>query len=333
MQEDSCDEIEEVDVASGLSQPAKTQTTLAADSKQKPLLNEATTQLTITSTSVAQGKSSGGSKRWICKHCKQVFTSSYTRIHAHFFGPEPGKRCDIQRCPIMLKDRKQMEKLRKRVQEAEKAGVSSSLKSSTISKRFSQVPMMKSVGDAFGIMERDAVDLKVIRGLTANGITFNVLRNPQFNEMVATINKGPKGYKAPSFEKARTTLLDKCKRSVEKDLIPIKNTWYTQGVSIVTDGWTNVKNRPLINVIATNNRGAMFMYVEDFSGIEKTGAAIAEFLLKAVEEIGASNVLQIVTDSAANCKLAGKEIEKVHKHIFWTPCVVHTLNLIFKDFA
>ena len=89
-----------------------------------------------------------------------------------------------------------------------------------------------------------------------------------------------------------------------------------QGVSIVTDGWTNVKNMPLINVIATNNRGAMFMYAEDFSGIEKTGAAIAEFLLKAVEEIGASNVLQIVTDNAANCKLAGKEIEKVHNHIF-----------------
>ena len=34
LQEDSCDEIEEVDVASGLSQPAKTQTTLAANSKQ-----------------------------------------------------------------------------------------------------------------------------------------------------------------------------------------------------------------------------------------------------------------------------------------------------------
>ena len=106
-----------------------------------------------------------------------------------------------------------------------------------------------------------------------------------------------------------------------------------QGVSIVTDGWTNVKNMPLINVIATNNRGAMFMYAEDFPGIEKTRAAIAEFLLKAVEEIGASNVLQIVTNNAANCKLVGKEIEKVHKHIFWTPCVVHTLNLIFKDFA
>ena len=26
-------------------------------------------------------------------------------------------------------------------------------------------------------------------------------------------------------------------------------------------------------------------------------------------------------------------ISQVHKHIFWSPCVVHTLNLVFKDFA
>ena len=41
----------------------------------------------------------------------------------------------------------------------------------------------------------------------------------------------------------------------------------------------------------------------------------------------------MVTDNVANCKLAGKEIEKGHKHTLWSPCVVHTLNLIMKDFA
>ena len=60
---------------------------------------------------------------------------------------------------------------------------------------------------------------------------------------------------------------------------------------------------------------------------------IAAYLLEAIDAVGPSNVLQVVTDNAANCKAAGKEIEKVHKHIFWSPCVVHTLNLVFKDFA
>lgn len=60
---------------------------------------------------------------------------------------------------------------------------------------------------------------------------------------------------------------------------------------------------------------------------------IAFVLLKSVGEIGPSNILQIITDNVANCKAARKKIEKVHRHIFWSLCMVHTLNLIFKDFA
>ncbi|KAJ9536478.1 hypothetical protein OSB04_un000315 [Centaurea solstitialis] len=103
---------------------------------------------------------------------------------------------------------------------------------------------------------------------------------------------------------------DECVRDVEKDLTQVKDTWYTQGLSIVSDGWSNVKNRPLINVLAVNSRGAMFMYAKDFSGVEKTGLEVSKFLLGAIETVGLCNVLQMVTDNAANCKAAGHEIEK-----------------------
>ena len=105
----------------------------------------------------------------------------------------------------------------------------------------------------------------------------------------------------------------------------------TQGTSIVSDGWTNIKKRHLINVIASNSRRSMFLYAEDFFGVEKRGKEIANFLLKSINEIGPTNVLEVVTDNASSCNFAEKDIEKVHKHIFWSLCVVHTLNLIFKD--
>ena len=82
-----------------------------------------------------------------------------------------------------------------------------------------------------------------------------------------------------------------------------KSHRYTHGVSIVSDGWTNRKNEALINVIASNSRGSMFLYAEDFSGTEKTGVNIAKFLLNAIDEIGPSNVLQVVTDNASNWQL------------------------------
>ncbi|GMJ06905.1 hypothetical protein like AT1G43260 [Hibiscus trionum] len=159
-------------------------------------------------------------------------------------------------------------------------------------------------------MAREAVDLKIMRCLCANAIAFNCFRSPQWHEMVQEISQSPKGYKSPSFEKARTSLLDECYRNVEKELAPVKDTWYIHGVSVASDGWSNCKQDQLINVIAANCRGAMFMYCGVFNGVEKTGQVIADFLLDAIEKIGPSNVLQVVTDNAKNCISAGKEVQK-----------------------
>jgi hypothetical protein len=79
--------------------------------------------------------------------------------------------------------------------------------------------------EAFAGVERDDVGMKIMLFLCANGIPFNVLRSPQYYEMVAAIQKEPKGYKPPGYEKARTTLLDACKRKVESDLAPVRDTW------------------------------------------------------------------------------------------------------------
>ena len=182
------------------------------------------------------------------------------------------------------------DRIRAKVLHAEKEGISLSLKNSTLMKKNSPAPS-RPLHEAFGLMERETVDLKVIRGLCSAGVPFNALRNPEFVDMLMAVNKAPKGYKPPSYEKARTSLLDECKRNLERDLIPIQETWYTQGVSIVSDGWSNTKHNPLINVLAVNSQGAMFMYADDFSGIEKTGKTISDYLLKAIEDIRPSNVL------------------------------------------
>lgn len=64
----------------------------------------------------------------------------------------------------------------------------------------------------------------------------------------------------------------------------------------------------LINVLVVNSRAAMFMYVDAFCRVKKPGVAIAQYLLKVIEEVGPSNVLHVVIDNAANWKAARKEI-------------------------
>lgn len=195
-----------------------------------------------------------------------------------------------------------------------------------------KVPAAKTpISDAFATVE---VDVSMVRFLCANGIPFNVLKSPEFSTMARDLKNAPKDYKPPSADRARTTLLDEVKRDVEKDLVPIKDTWMTQGTSIVSDGWMNLKHQSLINVVASNSRGSMFLYVEDnFSGVEKNWKAIAEFLLTAIDEVGPTMCYKLSLITRRTVKQQERRLKKVHKHISWSPCVVHTLNLIFKDFA
>ncbi|KAL7203868.1 hypothetical protein ACSBR2_017010 [Camellia fascicularis] len=172
------------------------------DMKSKPLLDE------VIMKGVPSGKNPGGAKHWKCKYCNASFESMYTRIHTHFFGASVGKKAEVKRCLALLKNRTKLEMIRKKVENVKKeGGVSSSLKNSKLTHR--HVPRSKGpLEDSFALMDRHAVDAITVRALCTNGIPFNVLRNPHFCRMVIAINNAPKGYKAPSFEKARTTLLD-----------------------------------------------------------------------------------------------------------------------------
>lgn len=42
-------------------------------------------------------------------------------------------------------------------------------------------------------------------------------------------------------------------------------------------------------------------------------------------------MIQVVTDNASNCRKMGRLVEAEFKHIRWTPCASHCLNLLMKD--
>jgi hypothetical protein len=70
----------------------------------------------------------------------------------------------------------------------------------------------------------------------------------------------------PGLEKLRTTLLVKAKKEVDKMLKPIKSAWPSSGVSIVSDGWTNIAHHPLINFVVSSLNRPIFLKVVDALG-------------------------------------------------------------------
>eukprot|EP01018_Ginkgo_biloba_P020087 Gb_39398 [translate_table: standard] len=150
---------------------------------------------------------------------------------------------------------------------------------------------------------REEVDNCVARCVYACDISFNVVCSPYWEDMGRAINDGPKGYKSPSFEKIPTTLLTKEKSLVEQTIEPIKASQQTTNVSIVSKGWTDARNRPLINVIVASPKGLMFLNAMDCNGELKDATFIANILIDAIESVGPSNVVQVITDNAREIEM------------------------------
>ena len=134
---------------------------------------------------------------------------------------------------------------------------------------------VKTISDFLDIGCKDDVDAKVFRFLYACGIPFNVLRLLYWHEMVEALQTAPQGYKGTGYDKARIVGLDKEKSKIHNALGLFTNAWNDYGVSIVSDGWTNVKGKPLINVLGVSATGAVFLSAHYYSDRFKTGINIA----------------------------------------------------------
>lgn len=273
--------------------------------------------------------------KWICNFgCRvDAYTGSYSRIRAHLIGVKKGEKTPgIILCSKLSPT--QREDLRKEEEDArdmfggvlrKRKPTETPASHSADGKRRS----VTSVKDMFKVSARDEADAKIARFFYSCGIPFNVARSPFWKDAVKAINEAPRGYEAPSSEKIKTTLLDKERTAVDNQLSISKRDWSQHGVSIVSSGWSNV--RPLINVFAVCSGKPAFLSALDTCGEEKSTIYVADVLLKQVETVGKYNVVQILTDNTSWCQAAGKIITEKLPHVFWSPCVPHTLSLLMED--
>ncbi|XP_030936148.1 uncharacterized protein LOC115961283 [Quercus lobata] len=138
-------------------------------------------------------------------------------------------------------------------------------------------------------------------------------------------------YVPPGYNALRTTFLQRERAHVERLLKPIKDFWLENGVSIVSNGWSDPQRRPLINIMAVLDGGPVFIKAIDGLGEFKDKHYIAGVLKDAIKDIGHEKVVQVIIDNVSVMKSTGALIESECPKIFWTLCVVHTLNLALKN--
>ncbi|XP_076890552.1 uncharacterized protein LOC143541669 [Bidens hawaiensis] len=142
------------------------------------------------------------------------------------------------------------------------------------------------------------VDLALALWFYDASIPTNAYDSPCYQVMVDKIASIGYGYKAPNYHALRVNLLKDAKTSV---------------------------------FLVYSEKGISFLKSIDTSDIESNAVNLCNLFAEVVEMGGVKNVVQIVTDNAANYKLAGKMLCDRYHSVTWTPCVAHCLNLVLKD--
>ncbi|KAL3828629.1 hypothetical protein ACJIZ3_017431 [Penstemon smallii] len=302
-----------------------------------------------------QGRTSkgGGNQNFECSFCNGSYKGSYSRVKAHLLRMVG---YGIKGCPkvtvgqinemINLEDEalRRIESGRAKMIPFPHSSTSPSysvpidaLSRSSFKQDTCEPRKRKMVGDnvvekASNLEVKEQLDGEIARMFYAGGIPFNFARNPHFLRAFTFAAKANiSGYVPPSYDDLRTKLLTNERTIIDGLLNHTRSTWRTKGASIVSNGWSDPQKRPLINFMAINMGGPVFISAVNNQGEYKDECSIYHLMKEVIMEVGVTNVIQVITDNVPVCKAAGMLIEETYPHIFWTPCVVHTLNLALEN--
>ncbi|XP_057720033.1 uncharacterized protein LOC130934484 [Arachis stenosperma] len=175
------------------------------------------------------------------------------------------------------------------------------------------------------------VDKRFARWLLDCKIPFNAMMSPYFQDMLDGVAGIGPGYKGPSYDKLRVHLLADLKRESQMLVDSYRSAWKETGCTLMADGWTDQRQRTLINFLVYCSKGLCFLKSVDASSMVKNASHLCTLFSEVIEWIGPNNIVHVVTDNAANYVAAGRLINRKYDNIYWSPCAAHYLNLILKD--
>ena len=141
-------------------------------------------------------------------------------------------------------------------------------------------------------------------------------------------------YTPPSYNAVRTRLLTAKKVDVEKKVEEkLGNSIGKYGITICYDGWNNVQNRPLLNIVQCGRNEDLFLGTIDTTGNHKDHQYVAGQIRLFLKKIGVHNVVQVCTDNAPVMTPASRHILQSTSHPYVQGCATHCLDLILKDWG
>ncbi|KAH7447480.1 hypothetical protein KP509_01G108600 [Ceratopteris richardii] len=280
---------------------------------------------TLSHSLASEVGSESGTRRWVCKYCGKTYCTTTTRLirHVSRLGGMGIGACTAVPSEIT----EAVQKENNLAQAATSARRSESAATS--------IDLMEEAEVAMGGQRQKIAEIEIEHCILECNLSFNVVCTDAWKKMVkAIVQVGPRdNWHGDDYNRLRGPMLVEEKERIEVLLSSIKLGWQVYGCSILSDGWSDMRRRHIINIMVSSCLGTYFLRAVDCSkvGTRITGEFIFEHIKGAIQEVGVENVVQVVTDNASNCKRMGELLEREFPTIVWTPCTAHCLGLLFKD--
>ncbi|GLU05641.1 hypothetical protein SLE2022_227300 [Rubroshorea leprosula] len=179
----------------------------------------------------------------------------------------------------------------------------------------------------------DDADKKIAVFFFHNCIPFSATKSMYYQEMMDAVVDCGVGYKAPNYEKLRSTLLEKVKDDILDCYKKYRDEWKETGCTILCDSWSDGRTKSLVVFSVTCPKRTFFLKSVDVSGHEDDGTYLFELLESVVLEVGLESVIQVITDGAASYVYAGRLLMAKYNSLFWSPCASYCIDKMLEEMS
>ncbi|GBG84062.1 hypothetical protein CBR_g37937 [Chara braunii] len=173
--------------------------------------------------------------------------------------------------------------------------------------------------------------------LYEHGAPFNYVigeKTYELHELYLELGEKRQRVKMPNRMQMATVVLDIAYERTQEAMKPLMECWDINGCTLIIDGSTDRKFRPVMNFIAAGESGAVMLKVVDMSKRKKNAVSLAKLWEGVIREIGVQRVNALCTDNAEVNKHAAitlrRRTDNNISRIPWVSCAAHCLNLLLK---
>mmetsp|Transcript_25022 Transcript_25022/g.60444 ORF Transcript_25022/g.60444 Transcript_25022/m.60444 type:complete len:672 (-) Transcript_25022:220-2235(-) len=282
----------------------------------------------------------------VCIYCDATFCGGATRIKEHIISKCPCESESFCTLKMELIKEKEVQEAVKDLQTAEHEvrqlvtnleenqakSIQIQCRTSKGLKQHASYTQHESIGASMNASKAVDCDDAIAEMWYGLNIPAAKIDHPLVKKCIATLKAAPATWVPPDRKRLHGDLLERTTSRLKKEEQPVRENMLKHGCTVISDGWDDVSSAHLINILVGVSSAAFFEGTHKLTSEHSEDAAfIAKLIGDQIDRIGATSVIQVVTDTCAVMKRAWKILESRYPWITCTSCGPHVLSLELKD--